>query len=347
VVLKGVGSGVQNFTVDMVDLNGGATGSGQALAPVITSKPVIDATGKITFMAADVNMGDVLKLISNGDIVLSTLQPVPSTPLNQQPTASNGVPQSFSITAPTAPPSTNFIATTINVSDGALSTSLFRLVLGTDTNDIIILRNLRIPLVAFGYGGDDTLSGSVEILDDTLVGGGGNDTLIGNQGADILSGGAGVDTFLFADNGAGNGKDTITDLAVSAGGDVLEFTNFDIDRNNSAGPLLPALDPVYKVNPDAPVDIAGKIIRLVDIAGGQDITTEAGLQTALATGGEYANLDMTARKAVIITSATDGADVNRIFFADAGTTGVINISLVGTTTNTVDINGYVAANFVI
>jgi Ca2+-binding RTX toxin-like protein len=73
-------------------------------------------------------------------------------------------------------------------------------VLGTSGNDVLTI----IPVVggagaqAFGFGGDDTLNGS--IFSDRLLGGDGNDRLFGNAGDDTLDGGAGND---FMDGGTG------------------------------------------------------------------------------------------------------------------------------------------------
>lgn len=197
-----------------------------------------------------------------------------------------------------------------------------------------------------GGAGADSIDGGLGA--DTISGGDGNDTITGGAGADNLTGGAGADTFVFADSAANNGADTLTDLTIGAGNDVLDFSAFAIDVNATATAPGAALAAVLTANPGASTAIAGTIQRLVDIAGNQDITTANGLTTALAGGGEYANLDMAASsKAIIITSATNGADVDFIFFATSDGAGTITATLVGTTTNNVDIDDYVSANFLI
>ena len=58
-------------------------------------------------------------------------------------------------------------------------------------NDKLLLVDVKIPVVASGGVGDDSLEGGM--AKDTLDGGAGNDTLIGHGGADSLSGGANND----------------------------------------------------------------------------------------------------------------------------------------------------------
>jgi Ca2+-binding RTX toxin-like protein len=67
------------------------------------------------------------------------------------------------------------------------------------------------PLLAYGYGGADTLLGGSD--NDTLYGGAGNDILDGGAGNDVVEGGSGNDTL---DGGAGN--DTIRG---GAGADIF------------------------------------------------------------------------------------------------------------------------------
>ncbi|NBT65113.1 MAG: hypothetical protein EBT32_06730, partial [Betaproteobacteria bacterium] len=158
-------------------------------------------------------------------------------------------------------------------------------------------------------------------------------------------GGAGADRFVFASTAALNGTDTLADF-VAGGVDVLDFSAFSIDTNGTFD--TPAsLSAVLTSNPLGPTPVAGTIVRLVDITGGEDIKTAIGLQTALATGGEYANLDMTPNsKAIFITSATDSdSDADYIFFATSNATGVITVALVGQTAANSDIDLYVNTGF--
>ena len=82
--------------------------------------------------------------------------------------------------------------------------------------------------IMYGYGGNDTLTGS-SVSDklyggdgnDVLMGGSGNDTLVGGTGNDLLDGGAGSDRYHF---GLGDGQDRITDYQTTSNTDVLLFT---------------------------------------------------------------------------------------------------------------------------
>ena len=107
-----------------------------------------------------------------------------------------------------------------------------------------------------------------------------------------------------------------------------------------------SLSAVLTSNPSGRTPVAGTIVRLVEINDGQDITTASGLQIALATGGEYANLDMTPNsKAIFITSATNNSDADYIFFATSDGDGVITVALVGQIAANSDIDLYVNTGF--
>lgn len=181
---------------------------------------------------------------------------------------------------------------------------------------------------------------------DTITGSRFNDTIEAGAGNDNITGGNGADTFVFASSATGNGTDTITDFIVGTGNDVLNLSAFGIDGNTGA--QVPVLGAVQTAAPAAASNVNGTIVRLVDIAGGQNITTAAGLTTAVAINGEYANINMTASsKAIFITSATNGADADFVFYAESNSEGTITATLVGTLTNAVDIDNYVAGNFLI
>jgi len=194
------------------------------------------------------------------------------------------------------------------------------------------------------YAGADRLTGGAGR--DVLYGGDGNDTLSGGLGNDLLSGGAGADTFVFAATAVSNGADTLSGLVIGNSGDVLDFSAFAIDGDATAS-APDVLSAVLTANPGLASDVAGSIVRLVDIAGGQNITTASGLNVALASG-EYANINMAnGSKALFITSATNGAtDADYLFYASSDGSGAITTVLVGTATN-VDIDSYIAANFLI
>ena len=75
-----------------------------------------------------------------------------------------------------------------------------------------------------GFIGNDTLSGLAG--NDTLRGGDGNDTLRGGEGDDALFGGDDNDTYVFE---AGDGNDTITELAFRPGSDTLDLSSFALE----------------------------------------------------------------------------------------------------------------------
>ena len=75
-----------------------------------------------------------------------------------------------------------------------------------------------------GGGLADALSGGDGA--DTISGGAGADTITGGAGADNITLGTGSDRVVYADTGANNGVDTVTDFEAGATGDVLDFTNF-------------------------------------------------------------------------------------------------------------------------
>jgi hypothetical protein len=199
-------------------------------------------------------------------------------------------------------------------------------------------------------------AGSTQAL--TINGSTGSDNITGGKGADIIVAGDGDDNIFlvedgadqlhFASTGAGNGTDSILNFAATgAGADKFVFTSFDIDGNsgatNAAGGDLTAV-----LTADAATTVSGKIALLVEIAGNQDISTAAGLETALASGGEYASIDMTANtKAVFVTAATNGANQTmNVFMATSNGSGVIDVDKVATATG-LDIDDLSAANFII
>ncbi|MDH4396847.1 MAG: hypothetical protein QE278_14305 [Limnobacter sp.] len=366
VVLKGANiAGV----LDNLDLNGSAIGNGQSLGPSVIRGPAVDVNGMLTVIAADANLSDTLSLLKEGVTVFTDTQ------------ANGGAFRTLGFTpAPGFPPlpGSPIIPENLFLSDGTTTTNLFTGVyLGTNGNDgvlspFVISNSASSSLFAFGFDGNDTLrpgntssmpmvffggngndSLSTSLGMDSLEGGVGNDTLSGGAGNDTLFGGDGMDTFQFSSNSGAqgiNGTDTLTDFTAGANQDVLSFALFDLQQDNMfIGAAPSALRAVDKINPTAAVDVKGLIVRLVDIVGGQEIITKAGLEAALAAGGEYANIDMTAvttSKAVFITSATDGDDPDQVFFATSDAAGLITVSLVGQTNN-VDIDNYVVGNFLV
>lgn len=223
------------------------------------------------------------------------------------------------------------------------------------SGDDVLLGNSGADLL-LGGGGNDVLTAGAG--NDVLEGGSGNDVLTGGQGNDSLIGGAGTDRFVFEATAANNGADFVTDFlagaSTTASGttpatltDVLDFTAF-------LGAAPTALTAVQSANPglinvgglNMGLSIQNQVARLVDIAGGQSLTSSAGLTTALASGGEYSSIDMIANsRAVIITSQSNGTSAQYVFYATADANRNITATLVGTL-QSVDIDTFVLSNFI-
>jgi hypothetical protein len=184
--------------------------------------------------------------------------------------------------------------------------------------------------------GDDTIDVTAATSDaaatvNLITGGKGNDTI------KLDSEGAATDfTIVTGATAAANGVDTITNFTQGAGGDVLKIDAF---LNATA------MNAKIAANPGGASDVSSDVSLLVDIAGGEDITTAAGLTAALAAGGEYSNVDMGASaKAVFVTAAnSDAAETQYVFFATSDAATNVTVELVGTIVG--DIDSFVAANF--
>jgi len=218
--------------------------------------------------------------------------------------------------------------TNVRLTDAANNSSTGAAVaLGTAGNDTFSLSSAGY---LFGFDGNDSLTGSSGA--DVLIGGSGNDTL--NLGSDSA-----VDRVLFDANGLG--YDTLNGLVQGTGGDVLDVAALNLGS-------LSFNASVFSANPGAATDISGQVVRLVDIGGGQDITSTSAtfaLNTAL-NSGEYVNLDMQAnRSALVLTADSNSATINYLFRVDSTDTGSIGaVELIGII-NSVDIDLWTAGNF--
>ena len=162
--------------------------------------------------------------------------------------------------------------------------------------------------ILVGFGGDDVLDGGTE--GDQLVGGLGNDT---------LTGGAYRDIFSFGPSGAINGVDHILDYNpgerdfLSFAG-VWGFTTILVQRD--AAPGSGTSFDAFTANPGGSFRINRQLIKLVDIAGGQDLSSAGGLSAALANGGEYSNLDLNNdyQRAVVYTASSNAATSFNVFY---------------------------------
>jgi hypothetical protein len=86
-------------------------------------------------------------------------------------------------------------------------------VTGTSADDTIDCTNASPGKTIFGYGGNDTITGTA--YGDRITGGNGNDTITGGPGDDVIEGGNGNDTLTGSAGNdvvtdVGDGNDTIT-----------------------------------------------------------------------------------------------------------------------------------------
>ena len=214
IVITGVNANGGN-----VDLNGGGADNGLGyVAPPTPATPAVTAftatETAVTVLATDANAADTLTL---------ALGRTPASSVTGVNTA-NANERSFSIT-PTA--QTAVATTTIQVNDGALSSTAFgTLVEGTGGGDAALgSSTATTPQAIYGFDGNDTLTGGTG--NDSLFGGANNDTLTGGAGVDTLVGGAGDDSFVFARNALFSGDALIDSIVGGDGADQLRISARD------------------------------------------------------------------------------------------------------------------------
>jgi T1SS-143 domain-containing protein len=162
-------------------------------------------------------------------------------------------------------------------------------------------------LVAYGFGGNDTLTGgsAADFLfggdgTDTITGGGGADLLDGGAGNDRLEGGAGSDTYTFAFTG--DGHDTISDSA-----------DFDTITINAAAGAFSAFN-FGRVGPS----------NLVLSYNGQSVTVENQFSTGavenvnFAGGASYRGYSLGTGNYSILSGAVGNASANVLVATSAG-----------------------------
>lgn len=117
-----------------------------------------------------------------------------------------------------------------------------------------------------------------------------------------------IGSFVFAADEESNGFDEILNFAIGDAMQTLDFTAFNDELVFATKGALGREGGEFTKNPMVlgGVDVGDQIVRLVDIAGGQDITTAEGLTTALRADGEYANLNIKDGSSVFLT----GPDAN-------------------------------------
>jgi len=150
-------------------------------------------------------------------------------------------------------------------------------------------------------------------------------------------------------------------IYLGAKSDTVEFTGstptdyiFNFKTGTTDGDVLDllatagTLRAVLSADPAATQLDANDIVRLVDIAGGEDITTAAGLLDALNTG-EYSNITSDASEAYTFVTALDSTSTTLHVFhatADADDDGVFDaVTLVGVVESTGALSTLVTGNF--
>jgi hypothetical protein len=204
--------------------------------------------------------------------------------------------------------------------------------------------------VVTGSTGANTIVGTA--LADQITSGNGADVITGGGGNDVIDlteTTAASDTVVYAATASNNGEDAVSAFkAGTTSGDVLDFTAY---LGAASGGITSALT----ANPGVATALTtAKVYTLVDIAGNQDITTAAGLATALAAGGEYGNLNTAVgagQTYVFVTAASAAATTFNVFYAspnaNAGTanTETFTVTLVGTVSADGAISTLVNGNF--
>jgi hypothetical protein len=180
-------------------------------------------------------------------------------------------------------------------------------------------------------------AGSATPIGTTIHVGTGGSTVLGTEGADNIFLGAGHDTVAFDTTVDVNTKtDVVFNFTAGAGKDVMDIEG-----------AVTTLLTTYTAD-TAHTAAAGDIIRLADITGGSDITTVAGLVTAMNTGGEYQSVVSAAAHYTVVTAASATAGTAYVFdvndadgtltAADVTLVGVVNLASSGNITTLVQGN---------
>jgi hypothetical protein len=232
-------------------------------------------------------------------------------------------------------------ADTIKVEEAKAAAASTISITGGKGNDTITVKSTAThngKVVINSGAGDDTIDVTAVTTDATV-------------NLNLITPGAGDDTIKLATEGANTsfeivtaataaltGTITVTNYTIGTGGDVI---NADAYKDWSAVNAT-----ALTANPGSSTAVENDVNFLVDITGGQDITTASGLNSALASAGEYSNVDMAAsKKALFVTAASNAAgQTQHLFFASSDTGGGITVTKVGTIADE-DIDSFVAANF--
>lgn len=192
----------------------------------------------------------------------------------------------------------------------------------TGTQGVVVKGGAGVNTIT-GTGLADIITGGAKA--DVLVGGAGNDkidglagndNITGGLGADTLTGGAGVDTFVFAGGDSiVTGFDTITDLQLGVGGDVL---NFGAVAGTAAG--IKALSAGAQANVTAAATLAAAVNQVLtetnDTAKSiATFTYGADTYALYNAAGASATFDVAADTLIKITGVTGTLDASNFMTA--------------------------------
>ncbi len=266
------------------------------VAPVYVAGSLSSAVANtLSFRVNDANVGQTLALTP-------AFSPAPTVaPATVGQTNSDAV---FSIAlAAQATAST----TVLNVTDGLLSTGpVASLYQGTNNADAAFTHTDTTPVAAFGFGGDDALTGGSG--NDILDGGTGNDTLTGGAGVDTLVGGEGDDLFVFASIAEMITSNALVDSIV--GGDGTDTLVFSGGAGGGRNTVTLGL---------------GRASGIEVVAAGQ--ATSAAISLVLDNSTIAAGV-----RTVTLAADTDAAGANRIV-ASGITDPAVNLRLIGSAGN--------------
>jgi hypothetical protein len=139
--------------------------------------------------------------------------------------------------------------------------------------------------------------------------------------------------YVFQPSAATNGFDEIRSFSASDASETLDLTAFNdaLLFTPTGTTALMAEQGLFTKNPMllGRVDVTDEIVRLIDIADGQDITTAEGLTTALRQGGEFANLNVKDGSALFMASQNETLSDTFLFYVNAGADGLETATAVG------------------
>lgn len=201
-----------------------------------------------------------------------------------------------------------------------------------------------------GGNGNDKISGGAGA--DVLNGGIGDDVIRGGQGGDNLTGGAGRDTFVFESSALLNGSDTLADLAIGVNTDKLDIAAFlpggSVLQNGGAATSIVA----FTTASNASVDITGKVASF-DVGtstGTAGSTAQAAIIAEFAANSAF-SISATGKAVVVAGFSGAASDDIGVYFIDnsidgSATVTALDVTLVGTTTPTLDLATLDTSNFV-